>query len=67
MADMKAKGRAFRMPGESHVLAKLTELDVLEIRQRIKAGEYQQRIADLFGVSNQLISAINTKAAWGHI
>jgi len=53
--------------GEKHGLAKLTEADVLEIRQMIQNGVYHKIIAELFDVSPSLICRINTGKNWSHI
>lgn len=65
MADMKAKGRAAR--GERSGMAKLRADDVRCIRLRIDMGDHFSDIAREYGVSHQLISAINTGHCWGHL
>ncbi len=68
MADCHARGRSkipvIRMPGETNGSAKLTERQVAEIKGRVNAGHVQQRIADDYGVSQTLISAIKRNLLW---
>ena len=44
--------------------AKLNEQDVIEIKRRLAAGEPQQSLAQLFGVSQSHISTIKRGGAW---
>lgn len=44
--------------GEKHRLARLSDLDVAEIRDRKTRGETQVSIADVFGVSFQYVSRL---------
>ena len=46
---------------------KLTEAHVIEIKQRILAGERHQSIAESFGVHKSRISSIATERSWKHI
>ena len=55
MSDMTQKGRRFY---------KVNSADVERIRDMLRCGERQQLVADWFGVSNQLISAINCGHKW---
>lgn len=50
--------------GERHYWAKLSEVDVAEIRKRLAAGEMQSAIASDYGVSQSNISLIATKKLW---
>jgi hypothetical protein len=50
--------------GEKHPLAKLTKDDVLAIRQ---SAEPQRITAKRFGISQQHVSAIQTKKLWAHL
>lgn len=68
MADCHARGRS-RIPkpilrGEQNGAAKLTAEQVVDIKQRLGNGETQQTIADDFGVSQTLISAIKLGRLW---
>lgn len=47
--------------------AKLTELEVLDIRQRIEAGESQVDIADFYNVSKTTICDIKAGRKWSHV
>lgn len=63
--DRAAKGRSRDQHGERHNMAKLTEADVIEIRQL--DGESHSRIAQRYGVSQTVVSAIKRRAAWAHV
>ena len=66
MADRDAKGRQIK--GEAHSGAKLTEADVVAIKRRLQAGgETHKAIATDYGVSQRLISRINTGRQWTHV
>lgn len=73
--DMIAKGRFFyhlhpdkHAKGENHGSAKLTEKQVLEIRQKYSTGNYTQKeLAEHYGVFNTLISRITLRKIWKHI
>lgn len=64
--DMDTKQRRVNVPhyGENHGMAKLTENQVSEIRQRIAAGEMQKDIAADFKISRATVSAINKRRLW---
>jgi hypothetical protein len=53
--------------GERHPCAKLTEADVIEIRRRCAAGEYQRTVARRFGVSQSTVSAAHNRRTWRHL
>ncbi len=53
--------------GEWNGCAKLTEADVLEIRQRYAAGERQTHLAREFGVTQSNISEITLRHTWKHV
>ena len=66
--DKMLKGRASHTPsvrGEDQHMAKLTRDDVLQIRQRIEAGEVQAAIAHSYSVSAATICLINKRRNWG--
>lgn len=65
MADMTKKGRQLR--GVKSWSAKLTNTEVKEIRKCYAQGEYQQSIADSFGVSVATISMIVNRKIWKHV
>lgn len=62
IADMWAKGRQQKYDkfpkGEKHWKFRYTDLDVLEIRERYKAGQSQQSIADSLGLSQTHVSRV---------
>lgn len=65
ISDMHARGRAFVPRGEKNGLAKLTQEQVLEIRETWRAGtSTQTQIAARYGVTQQAISKVVTGARW---
>jgi hypothetical protein len=62
--DMTRASR--QVKGESHGMSKLTELQVIEIREN-KDKLSQNRLAKIHGVSKGLISLISNNKAWKHI
>ena len=64
MYDMKVKGRAKPVRGEDKKNAKLTESQVLEIRNSTIA---QRQLAKIYGVSPCQISKIRTGKEWKHL
>lgn len=62
-ADRLAHGTHNR--GERHSMAKLSESDVLDIRERLAANESQKSIAILYGVSRHTIKRISARRIWG--
>lgn len=70
LLDMDAKGRARRSnprPGEKHHGARLTEQDVLFIREARKNGVSPYKLASDFGVSYFNINLIVKRKRWSHI
>jgi predicted XRE-type DNA-binding protein len=54
--------------GEEHHNCKLTEADVLEIKELLESGEVSgPEIASLFDVNQQLVSKINKGHRWSHV
>ncbi len=53
--------------GITHGMAKLTETDVLTIRDRVSKGESRQKLAQEYGVLPALISKISLKQLWRHL
>jgi DNA-binding XRE family transcriptional regulator len=53
-----------RLVGSRANPARLTEVQVIEIRQRLSAGESQTRLAREFGVTKGAVSHINTGRNW---
>lgn len=69
--DCHAKGRnAFNarpIPGEANGNAKLTEGQVRAIREQIREGVSQRRIAALYRVSKYAVYSIAKGLTWGHL
>ena len=64
--DKSLKGRAPK--GETHKNSKLTEKDVVSIRDTyLQGGITHQRLADIYGVCNQLICMIINRRIWRHV
>ncbi len=63
MRDRKEKGRCAVLRGEKSGMAKLSDADVLVVRERLGRGERGSSIARSIGVSKQLVSAIKTNVA----
>lgn len=53
--------------GEKVPQAKLTEAQVVEIRERLGAGEEHHSLADVFGVRRRTITAISRGESWKHL
>ena len=61
-----AHGRS--SPGSKNGAAKLTEADIPTIITLYRTGEYrQQDIAEMFGVSQRMISLITRREKWRHV
>lgn len=66
MADMTAANRQSK--GETHGTAKLTELEVREIRKRYAAGGVTHRqLGELYGVHHTVVGRIVRRKHWSHI
>lgn len=63
--DMKSKGR--HLFGERNSVAKVTEKDVLEIKEMLNMNIPQTRIAKAYGISQIEVSRINTGQRWSHV
>lgn len=63
--DMVQHGRA--LLGTAHPNAKLTETQVLEMRQRRAAGTPQRQLAADYGVSAAYVSTIVNGLVWSHV
>lgn len=63
--DSVVRGRAPK--GSKKVNAKLNEADVRRIKRALEMGETQQSIADRYGITRQLVSAIKTGLNWTHV
>jgi len=72
MQDMIAKGRfvshqSARPHGEKHALAKLTDADVVRIREMNLNGESQARLGSLFNVNSSTIGHVVRRETWKHV
>lgn len=67
MADMKAKGRAFRMIGEQHINHILSSNDVLKMRALRKETIPVKALAKSFCVSVSTIEKILSGHLWKHL
>jgi hypothetical protein len=65
LADRHRDGTMLR--GSTHGMALLTEVDVLQIRQRLDAGEVQRKVAAEYCVTPSLIWRIHKKLLWKHV
>ena len=65
MRDAASK-RKFKRAGESNQQSKLTELEVLQIRQIFEPGS-AERLAVLYGVTKNYIYTIVRGGVWTHI
>lgn len=64
--DMVGKGRS--LMGERNTKAKVSDQDVIEIRQRYAKGNVtQQELADLFGLKQITVSNIVLRKTWQHL
>jgi hypothetical protein len=53
--------------GEKHGMSKLTDADVLNIKERIKAGDQQNLIAQDFNIDPSRVSKIKHGKLWKHV
>ncbi len=69
IADMDRRGRRVRVgsPGERHPNHKLTQADVLRIREDWAQGATQQSLATRFGISQVNVSYIVRRKSWAHV
>jgi hypothetical protein len=65
--DMAAKGRAAEPRGERNPRAKLSERDVLVIRERSESGDSARTLAAAFGVRKEAIRQIVIGRRWTHL
>jgi hypothetical protein len=67
--DMIKKGRYIQTPfkGEKNGRAKLTNNKMQNIRIMLKAGIFQEIIADIFGVKQTIISKIKLGQLWASV
>ena len=68
MHDMINQGRHVVPEGEKNGMSKLTEVQVLKIRELYASGDYYQKeLGEMFGVSQCLIWYIVHRKWWKHI
>lgn len=67
--NRQGKGDDVASPGWANPRAKLTELDVLEIRRvyAVGGGDVVQSLVDLFGVTRQIIWRVATGRSWSYL
>lgn len=65
LQDAAKKGRM--QHGNKHYLAKLTENDVREIREKRTSGSTQRQLAETYNVSSMCISHVVNRKTWKHI
>ena len=64
MADAKEKGRLLGLSGERHPQAILTARQVVSIRQALARKTLHRLLAEQYGISTSIISAIATQRLW---
>lgn len=64
--DAFRKGRKV-LVGEANSLSKLTEIEVLDIRKALIAGENQYSVAAKYGTTQSNISRIGKRHLWKHL
>jgi hypothetical protein len=67
MQDMKNKGRGVGIKGSANKNHKLTEKDVIEIRDKIRLGYTHKCLATEYGVNASIITDIGNRKRWKHI
>jgi hypothetical protein len=69
LKDMWSKGRGVFTPqlGIKHGMAKLSEKDVLEIREKLAHGAKQVHLAMEYSISQSQISLISLRKKWKHL
>lgn len=65
MADCVSKGRQAK--GSGHPNSKLTEVQIIEIRQKLANGQQKASIAREFGVCKSTLTYISQKRTWRHV
>lgn len=65
--DMIKKNRDNKAKGSAAGQAKLTENQVIEIKQKLNLGQKQIDIAKEYGVIHQTISFIKNELTWKHV
>lgn len=66
--DIKGRQRTGDKRGEKHHLNKLTDADVIELRELYSRGTYKQTdLAKRFGIGQDQVSRIINRKAWDHV
>lgn len=65
--DRVRHGHQRNVYGESNSSSKLTERGVLQILERVDAGERQEDIANDFKISKSMVSKLKRGKAWPHM
>lgn len=65
--DRAQKGRNLSVKGENHGRAKITNRDVVQMRQLYKNGKTPAELAKKYGISQSNVSRIVRGRAWKHI
>ena len=65
LRDMARKGRSTR--GVRNTQAKLTDAQILELRQRYLAGESPRLLAKAYGISRSNVWNIGSRQSWKHL
>lgn len=66
-SDMFRRDRAVTVRGAECVWAKLTDTDVIEIRERYSNGERGASLAERFSISPQHAVRVATRQMWKHV
>ncbi len=67
LADMTAKGRRYISRGEEMGTSKLSEREVVAIREAYRDGHSQAKVAKRFGVSQAVVGGIARGELWSHV
>lgn len=65
--DMIKKGRRANLIGSNHPLSKLSDIDVICIKQQRLLGKNLKDIANQFGITFQTVSEICKGKTWKHL
>ena len=63
----RGRGRAPGLPGESNPAARMTAVQVMELRDAYANGETQVRLASRFGITQSVVSKIVRRELWAHV
>lgn len=67
VADMVAKNRMVSLRGEAHGMSKLTEVQALEVKQRLASGESASKLGREYCVKRPAIWKIKAGINWAHL